>query len=262
MERYSDVLFAHDADGERARLALMAEALDPHTEQRIRALRPKPGGRFLELGAGLGTVARWLARTYPSAQVVATDVSTAFLSECREPNLLVLRHDLTTDGFRAASFDLIHLRWVLSNLSDGARHLRRIASWLAPGGVLLVEEASDFALASTRHEAYRRTATACLAAARRRFGADGAWTRTFPEPLVAAGLRDCGSDGNWPGFTGGEPWPTFWRVSFQRVLPDALAAGDITEPEATAGLAALADPRVHDLGITTVAAWGRAATAH
>ena len=65
-ERYSDALFAHQVDGERRRLALMAESLDPFTQPRLRALRPKSGGRFLEIGAGLGTIARWLARTSSS----------------------------------------------------------------------------------------------------------------------------------------------------------------------------------------------------
>lgn len=256
-ERYSDELFAHHVDGEGRRLALMARALDPFTEPRLRALRPKADGRFLEIGAGLGTVARWLARTYRDAEVVATDVSTGFLRELEEPNLTVLRHDLTVDDFPAGSFDLIHTRWVLSNLRGREALLRRITPWLADDGWLLVEEGTDFAVASSPHDAYRRTTQACLHAAHRRFGADGQWTRRLLTHLVDLGLRDCGCDGNRPGFTGGQPWPTFWRLSFERVLPDVLAAGELTEQEARSGLAALTDPDFHDFGITTVAAWGR-----
>jgi SAM-dependent methyltransferase len=258
-ERYSDALFAHHVDGERRRLALMAQALDPHTTRRLQALRPKPDGRFLELGAGLGTIAQWLARTHPGAEVVATDISTAFLRELTEPNLTALQHDLTTDDFPCGTFDLIHLRWVLSNLRGPETLLARITPWLAPGGWLLVEEATDLAVASSPHDAFRCTTYACLHAARRRFGADGHWTRELPAHLAGLGLRDCGSDGNWPGFTGGEPWPTFWRLSFERVLPDVIVAGDLTEEEARTGLAALTDPTFHDFGITTIAAWGRRA---
>lgn len=256
-ERYSDVLFAHHVDGERTRLGLMAESLDPHTKPRIEALRPNPEGRFLEIGAGLGTVAQWLARRYPRAEIVATDVSTGFLDVLDEPNLTVCRHDVTSDDFPPASFDLIHLRWVLSNLRGPTTVLRRIVRWLAPGGWLLVEEGADFALDAARDPAFRRTARACLSAAHRRFGADGSWTRELPACLSGLGLRDVRSDGNWPGFTGGEPWPSFWRLSFERVLPDALAAGELTEEEARAGLAVLTDPASHDFGITTVAAWAR-----
>jgi SAM-dependent methyltransferase len=256
-ERYSDALFAHHVDGEGRRLALMARALDPYTEPRVRALRPRPDGRFLELGAGLGTIAGWLARTYPDAEVVATDVSTTFLAELTAPNLTVLRHDLTVDDFPTGSFDLIHTRWVLTNLRGREALLRRITPWLAPGGWLLVEEGTDFAVASSPHDAYRRTTEACLRAANRRFGADGQWTRRLPAHLADLSLRDRGSDGNWPGFTGGQPWPTFWRLSFERMLPDVLATGELTEQEARAGLAALTDPDFHDFGITTIAAWGR-----
>jgi SAM-dependent methyltransferase len=256
-ERYSDALFAHHVDGEGRRLALMARALDPFTTPRLQALRPQSDGRFLEIGAGLGTIAQWLSRTYRDAEVVATDVSTAFLQELDEPNLTALRHDVTVDDFPAGSFDLIHTRWVLSNLRGRESLLRRIARWLAPGGWLLVEEGIDFAVASSTHDAYRRTTQACLEAANRRFGADGQWTRQLPGHLVDLGLRDRGSDGNWPGFIGGEPWPTFWRLSFERVLPDVLAAGELTEHEARSGLAVLTDPDFHDFGITTIAAWGR-----
>lgn len=258
-ERYSDTVFAHQAAGERERLALMAEALDPHTEARIAALAPRPGGRYLELGAGLGTTARLLARRDRTAEVVATDVTTEFLDELDEPNLTALRHDLTTDGFPEASFDLIHARWVLTNLRDRGAILPRIVRWLAPGGLLLLEDGAAFPVESSPHPAFRKTTLACLAAAERRLGVDGrgAWARRYPAQLREAGLVDCGSDGNWPGFRGGEAWPAFWRLSFERVLPDALATGDLSEDEAAAGLAALADPAFHDMGITTVAAWGR-----
>lgn len=235
----------------------MAQALDPGTVPRLRALHPKRDGRFLDIGAGLGTVARWLAQEYRDAQVVATDVSTDFLRDLTEPNLTVLRHDLTVDDFPPASFDLIHTRWVLSNLREPVALLRRIVAWLAPGGWLLVEEGTDFAVTGSPHDALRRTTIACLRAANRRFGADGRWTRELPTHLAELGLEDCGSNGNWPGFTGGQPWPAFWRLSFERVLPDVLATGELTEQQARIGLAALADPGFHDFGITTIAAWGR-----
>ncbi|MBO2453438.1 class I SAM-dependent methyltransferase [Actinomadura barringtoniae] len=258
-ERYGDHLFSHRSTGERERLALMAEALDAQTAARIRALAPKPDGRFLEIGAGLGTTARDLARSYRTAQVLATDLATEFLEELDEPNLTVLQHDVTTDDFPEAGFDLIHARWVLTNLREREEVLRRVVRWLAPGGWLLLEDGVGFAVDSSPHAGYRRTTLACVAAVQQRIGVDGRgeWGRRYPAQLVEAGLVDCGSTGDWPGFRGGEPWPMFWRTSFERVLPDVLAAGDLSEAEAAAGMAALADPAFQDMGITTVAAWGR-----
>lgn len=257
-ERYSDVLFAHRAEGERERLTLLAEALDAQLVRRIEALAPGPEGRFLELGAGLGTMAGWLARRYRSAQVVATDVSTSFLDELDEPNLTALRHDLTVDDFPDGSFAFIHTRWVLCNLPSRDADLRRIVRWLAPGGTLLVEEGGSY-LEEARNATFRTTSMACLDAAMRRLGVDGHWACRFPAQLVELGLRDCGCDGNGPTwFHGGEPWALFWRESFGRTLPDALVAGGVTADEAAEGLAALVDPDFRDVGISTVAAWGRA----
>lgn len=51
--------------------------------------------------------------------------------------------DLTVDDFPAGSFDLIHTRWVLSNLREPEALLRRITPWLAEGGWLLARAGAD-----------------------------------------------------------------------------------------------------------------------
>lgn len=64
-----------------------------------------------------------------------------FLSGPSLPNLTVLRHDVRTDGFPEGSFGLVHVRAVLMHIADRMAALRRMASWLAPGGWLVAEEA-------------------------------------------------------------------------------------------------------------------------
>ncbi len=72
------------------------------------ALVPALGGVALQIGAGGGAVAFWLAeRVAPGGVVVATDVETDFLAAeaARYPNLEVLRHDITTEDL-PTGFDL------------------------------------------------------------------------------------------------------------------------------------------------------------
>jgi trans-aconitate methyltransferase len=123
-----------------------AARLDPVTKRRIGRLGLAPDVYCPEVGGGRGSIASWLCQDVaPRGQVTATDVQTGFLAELSLPNLTVLRHDVRTDGFPEGSFGLVHVRTVLMHIADRMAALRRMASWLAPGGWLVVEEA-DFGM--------------------------------------------------------------------------------------------------------------------
>jgi hypothetical protein len=89
--------YDHAWTQERIRLAGLEAALDPGTRAHLLRLGVGPGSRCLEIGAGGGSVAFWLAeRVAPGGTVVATDLETDFLeSEATgHPRLEVLRHDI------------------------------------------------------------------------------------------------------------------------------------------------------------------------
>ena len=114
--------------------------------RRIVRLGLAPGIRCLEIGGGRGSIALWLCcDVAPQGQVTATDLDPGFLSELQAPDLAVLRHDVRTDDFPEGSFDLVHVRAVLMHIADRMAVLRRMVSWLAPGGWLVAEE-SDFGM--------------------------------------------------------------------------------------------------------------------
>src|SRR5580693_221896 len=125
---------------ERDRLRLLERWADTFTTARLAALGVGPGQHCLEIGAGAGSVARWLAlRTAPTGLVVATDLDPSLLEGRDAPNLEVRRHDVTKDPLPAATFDLVHARLVLEHLPDRLEVLRHLAATLKPGGWLLVE---------------------------------------------------------------------------------------------------------------------------
>src|SRR5690349_21621401 len=134
--------YDHAWELERVRLAGLEAALDPGTREHLTRLGAVPGARVLEIGAGGGSVAFWLAgRVAPNGKVVATDLETDFLeSEApRYPSLEVLRHDIAADD-PPTGFDVVHARWLVEWLPDKRGALRRMASALRPGGVVLIEE--------------------------------------------------------------------------------------------------------------------------
>lgn len=93
------------------------------------------------IGGGRGSITRWLSQTVgPTGRVTATDLQLGFLDAIEASNVEVVRHDLRTDTFPEGSFDLIHTRAVLMHPPDDSDRLPRMASWLAPGGWLLLEE--------------------------------------------------------------------------------------------------------------------------
>jgi trans-aconitate methyltransferase len=72
--------------------------------------------------------------------VTATDLEPDFLGAIGASNVEVLRHDVRTDTFAERSFDLVHTGAVLMHVPDDPEILRRVVSWLVPGGWLLLEE--------------------------------------------------------------------------------------------------------------------------
>jgi hypothetical protein len=80
----------------RARFEALPRIYDPGTFRHLAALGVGEGWRCLEVGAGGGSVARWLAdRVGPVGHVLATDIDTRFLDALAGPTLEVRRHDVT-----------------------------------------------------------------------------------------------------------------------------------------------------------------------
>src|SRR6476646_10802992 len=146
MSEAPDYAFPHPAADESRRLQIFQQRLDPLTKRRIERLDIPAGAACLEIGGGRGSITRWLAeRVGSSGSVIATDLQVDFLTAIDAPNVEVLRHDLRTDTFPERSFDLIHARAVLMHIPDDPDVLRRMVSWLRPGGWLLLEE-PDFGM--------------------------------------------------------------------------------------------------------------------
>jgi ubiquinone/menaquinone biosynthesis C-methylase UbiE len=104
----------HEA-AEDERLSLLESMFDPTS--RYRRSFVQPGWRCLEIGAGRGSMALWLAQQVgKKGQVVATDPDVTYLKRLDLPNLDVRRHNLLEDSIETlglGSFDMVSLRLVL-----------------------------------------------------------------------------------------------------------------------------------------------------
>jgi SAM-dependent methyltransferase len=249
--------FPHTGAEESRRLDLFAERLDPLTRRRIGLLGLAAGVRCLEVGGGRGSIARWLCEHVASrGQVTVTDLETGFLSELALPNLTVLRHDVRTDDFPPSSFDLVHVRAVLMHIPDRMAVLRRMASWLAPGGWLVAEEAdfgmwlADFDPVWAAHPA--------------------AWHEAFPNGSLSQGrallrqirllgLADIGADAELDIVQPGTALAEFYRLSLAATAQPMISAGLLTTADAARLTTRLDEPDFMGCGFAFIGAWGRRA---
>jgi SAM-dependent methyltransferase len=168
----------------------LAAAYDPTTTERLAATGLGPGWHCLEIGAGGGSVAHWLAGAVsPRGTVLATDINPRHVRPV--PGLSVLRHDVVHDPLPERRFDLVHARLVLLHLPARLAVLGKLVRALKPGGWLQLDEfdiSYGPALAGPDPELYERFLAAkaelMLAA-----GARGTWGREAGAAMAAAGLE-------------------------------------------------------------------------
>lgn len=122
----------------------------------VAELRLQPGLSVLDVGSGLGQLARMVAREVSPGRVVGVEVDPKQLAECRrlaeqdgEGALVDFRAgDATTLPLSSAewgSFDLVHTRFVLEHVADPLAIVRQMVRAARPGGRIVLQD-DDHAL--------------------------------------------------------------------------------------------------------------------
>lgn len=255
MSEAPDYAFPHAAADESRRLELFQDRLDPLTIRRLERLAVGPGAACLEIGGGRGSITRWLSELVgPHGTVTATDLQVDFLNSIDVPNVAVLRHDLRTDTFPEASFDLIHARAVLMHIPDDPAIIRRMVSWLRPGGWLLLEE-PDFGMWVADADPIWATHPE-------------AWHQTFPNGSLSrgrtllgqihqVGLVDVGADAELDIIEAGTPLAEFYSLSMAAIGLPAVEAGALTAEQAAALVDRPNNPDFLACGFSHIGVWGR-----
>lgn len=129
------------------RLQAIEQVFDPATQRRIQSTGITESWRCLEVGAGAGSITRWMAGAVgESGKVVAVDLDTRFITDINQSNVEVLEADVRDLSLENDSFNLVHARYVLIHIPDFQVALTRMLKLLEPGGWLVLEE-PDFSAA-------------------------------------------------------------------------------------------------------------------
>ena len=274
-------LFSHEWEGESDRLMALSAALDPVTKRHLAPLGVGPGWRCLEVGAGTGTVAEWLAGLVgEKGRVLATDLSLALMEArgLQAENLELRVHDVIHDPLPEGEFDLVHTRLLLEHLPARAAVLTKLSRALAPGGWLVVEDMCF----RGQHATDRRGAMSigalfqAVGVLMRQHGYDTRWAPQIPKHMHRAGLTEIGAEGTQIMLIGGSPTIQWVRPSLTRMRgllleeEDGLPASRVRKVLAAAPALRdvlgrridrlddlLADPEFVYVAPTFVSAWGR-----
>ncbi|MBS0164800.1 MAG: methyltransferase domain-containing protein [Nitrospira sp.] len=223
---------------EDERLNLLEAIFDPLSRQRRDLVQP--GWRCLEVGAGRGSMAKWLAQQVgDQGRVLATDVDTTYLERLTIPNLEIRRHDILNDPLGElgpGSFDLVCARLLLFWLAGKQEHaIRRMVDCLRPGGWLLDED-GDWGMVApvdpshSHYDPYHRAwKNGEWWAAR---GYDPAFGRKLPFLFERCGLANIRHETSASVVRGGSPWGQWWRQSLEGIRASEQKDGTLTEERA------------------------------
>src|SRR6185503_13010110 len=121
------------------RLRAIEAIFDAKTRELLQATGALEGRRFLEVGAGAGSIARFMrAEVGPKGRVVAIDTNPRFLVDLDGVEIVV--DDVQKLARSAYESDIVHARYVLIHNASPASVLDVMLDQLAPGGFVLLEE--------------------------------------------------------------------------------------------------------------------------
>jgi SAM-dependent methyltransferase len=254
---YSSGPLSKDLPEEIERLRLLEAWGDPDTHTVLRTVGLRSAWRCLEIGAGAGSVARWLSDQCSDGSVVAVDTDTRYCGEHARENLEWRTGDICSLDFPAGSFDLVHSRLTFCHLPDREAMVATATRWLAADGWLVIGDPMCLPAAGSVHEPIRRFFGA-LETAWQAQGSDMIrWAQTIPSQLALAGMRDLGilTRANCLGDKG-----PYGRLALANVRQEGaylVQRGLLAPPDVDAVVALCQDPDFTDLRSVTVYAWGR-----
>jgi SAM-dependent methyltransferase len=136
-------------EAEYVRLEMQAKALEPFTRDAFNAAGVGAGWRCLDVACGTGAVTRLMGELVgASGSVHAVDIDIrhvdATVGKLRESGTDLYsteQFDATGPGApRGAPFNLVFARLLICHMTDPVGTLRNLWNWVAPGGVLLIQD--------------------------------------------------------------------------------------------------------------------------
>ena len=254
MPRY---VLGHDLKGERTRLALMSQLLDPMHRRYVDALRVvRPRARTLEVGCGNGSISVWLAgRVRPGGTAVAVDLDLS-LVDVRGPDLELRQGDIVAGPVEPGTFDLVTARAVLHHVQNADAAMANMVASLRPGGALLLIEPDFLPVSIAEPPDVRAFWEGWIAWARER-GINYFIGRSFAPRLAALGLVKISGTAETAIYNGGSAWADYWIQTVTELRHELIGSGKIDDALVDMFLEYCTDPTwwTQTIAFTAVHGW-------
>ena len=212
------------------RFAGLEAVFDPVTRGHLARLGLESGARCLEVGAGSGSIARWMAdQVGSSGRVLAVDLDPRWTRRNGRRQLEVRALDLVAQPIPPGPWDVIHERLVLQHIPERLDVLARLVDVLAPGGVILVEdfdtgEVRTVDRAGPNHKLIVRMAQAFNRLLGTRGGTSD-FAANALRNLRGHGLEGTGASGYLSIDHGGTGWATVQAANARQVRDGLIGQG-------------------------------------
>ncbi len=251
--------------GELERLHLQGAALAADTETMLDRIGVGEGWRCLDLACGpAGITGALAARVGAAGSVVGLEFDEAFVALARAaapPNVTIVRGDAYATGLPAASFDLVHVRFLACTAGEPERLIAEARRLVRPGGFVALQEADFRSLdCYPPHPAWTALRDA-LESSFPESGGEPIAHRLY-RLLRRAGLEQVQYRPFLVGVRAGDPWIDYLPATVEsvraRIIERQLMTAEAFGPALAACRAHLADPETVFTSFTVVQVWGQA----
>ena len=220
----------------KQRLDLLSDAMRATTFELLESAGLKTGDQCLDAGCGGGHVALEMARIVgPTGHVMGIDFDPHVLEfaradakEASADNVEFVTAD--TSSFEGGPFSFIHMRYLLSHVSEPDRVLSRLKRLLTPGGRIAIEDIDMSGSFCHPPNSAQDRFQALYTEAVTRGGADANLGRRLPALALAAGLHGAQWRVFQPLYASG-PHKHMTAVTMQLIGGSLLRYGLATEAE-------------------------------
>jgi SAM-dependent methyltransferase len=220
---------------ERKRIAGMEALWDPGSRALLAELGIGKGWKCLEVGAGGGSMVKWMAGR--GASVLAVDIDTRFVEALASDSVEVRRMDIRSDELPQSQFDLVHARLVLEHLPDRTQILRRLAGALRPGGWIVIEDYDWTNFAFSDEDPAMTKVADVIMSFMQQAGFERDYGRRVVNEIADAGFTDVRGEGRLRVIDSSSPGFDFFRLSFESLRQTLVDTGMLSAEEADAASA-------------------------
>jgi SAM-dependent methyltransferase len=250
-------IWQHDLAGEAKRLRLMSNILDPTSIDHLARLPLSEDWVCLEIGAGNGSLSRWLAaRIGPKAKVIATDIAPELMDGITGNNVEVRKLDVVQDGLPANAYDLIMLRALLHHLPQRREVVVAMTRALKPGGWIFIQEPDFYPTLIVEPDDQAQFWRDFLTWAAKH-NIDYFVGRKIAPHLQELGIEKLASQGHTILYEGGSDFAEWWRLGIGEVAELMLREGATSKERLDHFFQLYNDPKYWTMTIAFTATTGQ-----